>query len=159
MSEKGPVKTKILALVFAITLPITASAVAQTAKVGPNAAKSRIVITADHAVLKSGSKIVIAIKETFISDGVDGVVIGDDSPYGLDVRLADGKTALLTEFGHKWNQPINGSGFVFDVKAGTTWNNKLLVSDIYDMSQVGSYLVQVIRGKLKSNAIKITVVP
>jgi len=155
----GSVKIQVLALVFVLALPVAMSAADQTAYGAPNAAKSRIVIGVDHAAVKSGSKIVLDIKETFISDGVDGEILGQDSPYGLDVRLADGKAALLTERGRKWNRPINGSGFSFGVKAGTKWNNNLVVSDIYDMTQAGKYSVQVNRGKLKSNTITVTVIP
>ena len=132
-------KILIVASAFALAILATVSTVvypaaAQTAYGAPNAAKSKIVIRVDQDVVKSGSKIVLEIKETFNSDGVDGVIRGQDSPYGLDMRLPDGKTAPLTERGRKWNRPINGSGFSFDVKAGTTWNNNLVVSDIYDMT-------------------------
>jgi hypothetical protein len=152
------VKIQLFALAFALALPV-ASAAGQTAYGGPNAAKSRITIRVDRAVVKSGSKIVVGIKETFTSDGVDGINTGLESQYGLDVLLANGKAATFTEQGRKWNWPEIGSGFVYDVKAGRTDNSHLVVSDIYDMTQPGKYSVQVNRGKLKSNTITLTVVP
>jgi len=55
------VKIQLFALAFALALPV-ASAVGQTAYGAPNAAKSRIAIRVDQDVVKSGSKIVLQVR-------------------------------------------------------------------------------------------------
>jgi translation initiation factor 2 gamma subunit (eIF-2gamma) len=54
-------------------------------------------------------------------------------------------------------------GIVVELKAGQTMKNKVVISDSYDITQPGKYLVQVrcgvVCGGVKSNTITLTVVP
>jgi hypothetical protein len=127
----------------------------------PQAAQSQIVIRSVHASEKPGAKITIMVKETFISDGIDGMTVGEPPHYGVVVREVGGKMAPYTELGQKMNEgPVEvTTDILFDVKAGTTWNNKIIASEMYDMSRPGKYLIQVVRRSVKSNTITLTVIP
>jgi hypothetical protein len=150
-------RKRIVFLLLAGLMTMVGLAAGQAARV-PAAPKSTIIIRVDPDVVKPGAKIALDIKENFTSDGVDEMHMGQESQYGLEVRLADGKTAPLTERGKKWNQP-QGSMIAFNVRAGTVWKKQLVVSDIYDMTQPGKYEVEVNRGTLKSNVVTVTVAP
>jgi hypothetical protein len=113
--------------------------------------------------VKQGSKITIAVKETFVSDGFFLATVGHPfkDEYDIDVRWADGGTVSQTELGRKMSEARMGnlSGIVGPAKAGTTRTNEIVVSDQYDMSQPGIYKIQVKRRDVKSNTITVKVVP
>jgi len=150
-----------IVLRMAIVLAAGASGVAQDAPIQIAAAQSRIVIGPVLAVVKSGSKIEVLVKETFLTSGSEGMTVGEPTQYTVEVRAVDGKMAPETRLGKELNEgPIKvTTNVLFDVKAGVTWKNKVFPSELYDMSQPGKYLIQVTRRSVKSNTITVTVVP
>ena len=145
---------------MAIVLAVGATGVAQDAPIQIAAAQSRIVIGPAPAVVKSGAKIEVIVRETFVTSGFEGMTVGEPTHYAVEVR-ADGKMAAETRLGKELNEsPIKvTTNVLFDVKAGVTWKNKVFPSELYDMSQPGKYLIQVTRRSVKSNTITVTVVP
>jgi hypothetical protein len=153
-------RNKLILLLLAI-LWIVVCAAAQDAQLAPRAAQVRLVLTSVHATEKSGAKIAIEIKGKFMSDGLDGACTGEQ-PYSVDVYDASGRRAAHTDHGREVDTrpvvPIT-SCISVNVKAGTTWKDQMVVSDLYDMGKPGKYLVRVNRGDEKSNTITLTVVP
>jgi hypothetical protein len=150
-----------LFLRMGILLAAVATGVAKDAPVHVGPAQSRIVIGTVPAVVRSGSKIEVTVKETFVKSGVDGMTVGEPIQYAVEVRAVNGKMAPETRLGKELNGgPIKvTTNALFDVKAGVTWKNKVFPSELYDMSQPGGYSIQVSRRSVKSNKVTVTVVP
>ncbi|HXM59490.1 MAG TPA: hypothetical protein VN950_01455 [Terriglobales bacterium] len=154
-------RSKLIALLLT-TLWIAAYAKAQDTQLAPRAAQAKLVVASVRPVEKSGAKILIEVNGRFISDGFNSVCIGEQ-PYSVDVHDANGRPAPPIERGREVNSkelvvPIT-SCISVNVKAGTTWKDRLVVSDLYNMGKPGNYLVQVTHGSVKSNTVRVTVVP
>jgi hypothetical protein len=152
---------KLIALLLTASL-IVANASAQHPQLASRAARVKLVLASVLPVEKSGAKIVIEVNGKFISDGFSGACTGE-SAYRVDVYDADGRPAPETERGREVSSrgpvvPIT-SCIAVNVKAGATWKDRMVVSDLYDMGKPGKYLIQVIRGDVKSNTITMTIVP
>ncbi|MFZ0480659.1 MAG: hypothetical protein WAL71_16080 [Terriglobales bacterium] len=146
-------------LLVTTVLAVVAFSAAQSAPIKLPPGRSKITITSVHATEKSGSKITIMVKETVLSDGPDGLIVGRPTQYDVDVRGIAGKLAPKTELGERLNGISNGSRESFYAKTGEVSSGEIVVSDLYDMSQPGKYLIQVFRRSDKSNTITVTVVP
>jgi|HubBroStandDraft_6_1064221.scaffolds.fasta_scaffold1422484_1 hypothetical protein len=154
-------RSKLIALLLT-TLWIVAYATAQNPPLAPRVARTKIVVASVHPIEKSGAEIVVEVNGKFISDGFSGACTGEQ-PYRVDVYDADGRPAPHAERGRE----VSSSGLVVpvtsciavNVKAGTTWKDRLVLSDLYEMSKPGKYLVHVIHGDTKSNTLTLTIVP
>jgi hypothetical protein len=157
------VKKSQLGWLFATTLSMAGSNVAQTAAAPSTPAQFTLAISAVQSTVKAGEKIAIEIAHTNTSKRP--IVLGpvDDDGYLPDVTVG-GNAAIDTVRGRQWKndggvtEESSGPGFP-PTKPGETAKRILVISDLYDLTHPGTYSVQVRRGTVKSNTITVVVLP
>jgi hypothetical protein len=125
-----------------------------------------------QSIVKAGLPVEIEIEFTNTSSATIGYRhIAGRLPYMVDVRDAAGNRAPLTDRGRgvELEQADGGvtNGTMWaKVKPGQIIEDSCVVSDLYDMSKTGDYLIQVRRGNaypvhviVKSNTVTVTVTP
>jgi hypothetical protein len=156
---------KIVAFVLLTLAAILSAAIATTTK----GEFFSLAITGPQTVVKGGSDVKIHITLTNTSD--NEVTIFDQNPecdYGVEVFKEHGESASATE--HKRALRCEGPRMVnrnvlITLKPGESTETAISVSDLYDITRPGRYLVWVTRrvpgdlgkGMVKSNTLKIVV--
>jgi hypothetical protein len=150
-------------LLIYVTLCVAAPAFGQSATPA-----YLVTISADKPEVKAGSSVFIRFKLTNISDKVvdcsNGYRGATNVSYEYDVRDGNGKSVekpvlhpeLMTG---SWGGPC-------ELKPGEAVGGELLVSSAYDLSNPGTYTIQIARrttddrkDDVKSNTVTITVLP
>jgi len=138
----------------------------------PNESSYTINIAALPSVVKAGSEVKLSIIVKNISDQIIYHVVTTGKPgRNLDIAIRDSKGDPVQETPHGRKvhgtdpnrQPWSGSVFTgrYPLKPGETFKETINLSQEYDLSQPGTYSVQVLRSdliterdiKAKSNAV------
>jgi hypothetical protein len=134
---------------------------ARTQNVTPKPLWFSLTISSGSQTVKSGSKILIDVAYKNTSDR--------QIPAPLDIQIlnlkviisgAGGRSVPQTDRGKEWN--LGGwvsSGPGFPMEPGATVHRQIVVSDLYDMTVPGKYLIRLERNDLASNTITVKVVP
>lgn len=165
--ETMKVNPKILVSAVLIVWVGIATAASDTS--GPTQAPLSINITAADDTVAAGSEVRIEVALTNNSDKTIILMVTGVPPYMVEVRGSDGNRSPETEQGRELREIQEKKGNIITMrvalplKAGETIKNKIVVSDLYDMTRPDQYSVQVSRTQreqeLKSNVVKITVTP
>jgi hypothetical protein len=117
----------------------------------PKKAKSSVAMTisTDHETVVSGSKVIVTVHLTNVSDHR----IGIDNHFRVEIRNSQGQLAPYTEDHGKrlrreppYNQPILGGGFrniAYWVEKGQTVAEEIEVTKQYDLTIPGKYTIRV----------------
>jgi hypothetical protein len=164
LKRRQNVGIRAAALGFVLASAIVTPRAAQTEST-PGQTAVAITITGPTKV-KSGSKATIQIAMTNVSRPA---IIFDAVPsaeynYQAVVRDAHGNMAPDTEHGKEVRRSFGPpfpvySGPAVPLEPGKTWKNELVVNDLYDMSGLEKYSVQVTCRGARSNTITVAVVP
>ena len=157
-------------LVSAVVIVLVGIGTAASDTSGPTQAPLSINITAADDTVAAGSEVGIEVALTNNSDKTIILMVTGVSPFMVEVRGSDGNRSPETEQGKKLReiQELKGNiittaRVAIPLKAGETIKNKIVVSDLYDMTRPDQYSIQVSRmqreQELKSNVVKVTVTP
>jgi hypothetical protein len=141
---------------------------AQTAKTSPELPQFSVAVSAANKLAKAGSSVVIEVALTNVSDETIGLSAeaGRDEGqwYTVDVRRQNGTMASALQHRPAGNMVPPGavkvdvySAVTVELKPREARKEKVVISDLFDMSRPGRYSVQVTCGGAKSNTITVTV--
>jgi hypothetical protein len=103
-----------------------------------------VTIKSDVQTVKSGSKVVIDVAFTNVTDStvLRPPIEVESMRFAVDVLQAGGRKAAPTDRGTEWHHlgGWSGSGPVFPMEPGTTVHRRIVVSDLYDMTSTGKIL-------------------
>lgn len=81
--------------------------------------------------------------------------------FTVHVSHTDGKPVALTERGRAWPHRIGSTGIgpFTQLDPGATFNRRIIVSDLYDMTSPGKYSIQLQCEDVSSNTIIVEILP
>ena len=144
-----------------LSLIIAHVGIAQSQKPISKSFPYSVTISSDPHAVKSGSKISLDVAFKNISDRQfhePGEI--QSLKFEVVVSRVAGDPVAQTDRGRAWNQGgWVSSGPLFPMEPGATVHRQLVVSDLYDMTRPGKYLIRLQRTDLTSNTITVTVEP
>jgi hypothetical protein len=128
------------------------------------------------APIKSGADVRLRVTVTNISDHsvrfgrTPGITPEEELSYHIEIRDAPGKVPPLTPFFHRLREDPGsswGSYTTYSLEPGKSFDDELVITKLYVLTQPGRYTIWVARGQdpleksgkgvVKSNAITLTV--
>jgi hypothetical protein len=161
-------------LFLALVSILVGLSAAQTAKTNPKVPQISIAVTATNKPAKAGSGIVIVVALTNVSAQVAALPSAagrENQWYTVDVHHQDGSMVTAIQHRSAKAPPLPPGEVIVDVysiatlelKSGETVKGTVVISDSYDLTQPGKYLVQArcgtVCGGVKSNTIALTIAP
>jgi hypothetical protein len=146
---------------------------AQAGKTTPELHQFAIAISTKNKSVKTGSSVIVEVALTDVSGFKTMLPAGDgEAPwYTIEVRRKDGtpvpKSQLAQARKRESTKSLppgtfkvdNYSRIMGELQPGETLKEKVVINDLYDLSQPGEYSILARRGVEKSNVISISVSP
>ena len=160
---EADVKKTIAAWLTILALLPAYLGIAQSQTPAPAHFPYTVTIGPGSQTVKSGSNVSIGVTVTNATDGTVATppIEMEAMEIAVDVLQAGGKSAELTDRGRVWHQKggWSGGGPSFPMEPGATAHRKIVVSDLYDLTRPGKYLIKLRRDDISSNSITVEIIP